>query len=176
MTLRGDLLQRFAWVEGHADVWRLFSDGPLFRELVVALADPFRDATKVAGIEARGFILGGAVAAELGVGFAAVRKEAGLFPGPKASRRTEADYRGNENLLRIQRSAVQAGDGVVLVDDWAERGTQALAARALVEECGAAFLGLSIVVDQLEDDVRSRIGRVQALVSAEELGPSGSRD
>ncbi len=173
MTLREDLLERFAWVEGHADVWRLFSDGELFRRIAAALAEPFQDATKVAGIEARGFILGGAVAAELGAGFVAVRKEAGLFPGAKASRRTEADYRGNENMLRIQRSAVQAGDRVVLVDDWAERGTQALAARVLIEECGAIFAGLSLVVDQLDEAVRERIGRVHALVSAEELGPSG---
>jgi adenine phosphoribosyltransferase len=172
VSLRDDLLHRFEWVDGHADVWRLFSDGELFRRIVAALSDPFRDATKVAGIEARGFIVGGAVAAELRAGFVAIRKEAGLFPGPKVSRRAEADYRGNENVLRLQRASLEPGDRVVLVDDWAERGSQALAARELVEECGATFLGLSIVVDQLEDAVRERIGRVQALVSAEELGPS----
>jgi adenine phosphoribosyltransferase len=126
----------------------------------------------VAGVEARGFILGGAVALELGVGFAAIRKAAGLFPGPKVSRRTERDYRGNEHLLRLQREAVSPGDRVVLVDDWAERGSQALAARVLIEECGATFAGLSIVVDQLDDETRKRIGRVHALVSHAELGPN----
>lgn len=172
MTLEGDIARRFEWVHGHADVWRLFSDGDLLRRVAAALADPFRDATKVAGIEARGFILGGAVAAELGAGFAAIRKEDGLFPGAKVERRAEADYRGKEQVLRLQRAAVVSGDRVVLVDDWAERGSQALAARALIEECGATFAGLSIIVDQLEDGVRERIGRVSALVSHEALGPS----
>ncbi len=53
--------------------------------------------------QARGFILGAAVAAELGVGFVAIRKEKGLFPGPKVTRRTEADYRGRTCVLRLQR-------------------------------------------------------------------------
>jgi adenine phosphoribosyltransferase len=172
VTLQDDLLARFAWVEGHADVWRLFADGDLFRPIVAALAEPFRNVTKVVGIEARGFILGAAVAAELGVGFVAIRKEAGLLPGPKAVRRTDRDYRGAESLLRVQRASLERGDRVVLVDDWAERGSQALAARELIEDCGATFAGLAIVVDQLEDDVRRRLGRVHALVSHEQLGPS----
>jgi adenine phosphoribosyltransferase len=173
LTLHEDLIARFEWIEGHADVWRLFSDGDLFRRIVAALAEPFSDATKVAGVEARGFILGGAVAAQLGVGFVAVRKEAGLFPGEKVSRRAELDYRETEHVLRLQRGSLDSGDRVVLVDDWAERGAQALAARGLIEACGAAFAGLSLIVDQLEGEVRERIGRVQSLVRAEELGPSG---
>jgi hypothetical protein len=61
-ALRAELLDRFRWVSGHADVWRLFYEGDLFARLSVALADPFRDEaiTKVTGIEARGFILGSA--------------------------------------------------------------------------------------------------------------------
>ena len=172
MTLRDDLVTRFEWVDGHADVWRLFSDGALLRRIVTALADPFRAATKVAGIEARGFILGGAVATELGIGFVAIRKEAGLFPGEKVSRAAAVDYRGTEHTLRLQRTALEPGDRVVLVDDWAERGAQALAARELIEEAGATFAGLSLVVDQLEDEVRERIGHVHSLVRAEDLGPS----
>jgi adenine phosphoribosyltransferase len=173
VSVRSDLLARFAWVDGHADVWRFFSDGDLFRRIAGALAEPFREATKVAGIESRGFILGGAVAAELGTGFIAIRKAAGLFPGPKASVRAQTDYRGNEHVLRIQREVVSAGDRVLLVDDWAERGSKALAARSLIEECNATFIGLAIVVDELEPHVRSSIGRVHALVSAVDLGPSG---
>jgi adenine phosphoribosyltransferase len=173
VSLRDDLVARFEWVDGHADVWRLFSDGALLNRIVTALAEPFRDATKVAGVEARGFILGGAVAAELGIGFVAIRKEDGLFPGEKLSRRANVDYRGTEHVLRLQRSSLELGDRIVLVDDWAEHGAQALAARELIEEVGASFAGLSIVVDQLEEDVRERIGRVHSLVRAEELGPSG---
>ena len=64
-------------------------------------------------------------------------------------------------------------DGVLLVDDWAERGSQARAARQLVEACGARFLGVSVLVDQLTTATRSDLGRVTALVHADELGPSG---
>lgn len=167
------ILRTLVWVDGHADVWRLFSDGELFRRIVAALAEPFQNATKVAGVEARGFILGGAVAAKLGVGFVAIRKEAGLFPGEKITRRAEMDYRGTEHVLRLQRAAVAPGDKVLLVDDWAEKGAQARAARELIEECGARFAGLSIVVDQLEDEVRERIGYVHALIREDELGSSG---
>src|SRR5206468_1845378 len=92
-----DMRDRFA--QTLADVWRLFADGQLFRRIVAALAEPFADATKVAGLEARGFILGAAVATELGVGFVAIRKDSGLFPGPKAELRTAPDYRGVEGLL-----------------------------------------------------------------------------
>ena len=129
MTVGEEIAARFAWVDGHADVWRLFSDPMLFGRIAAALADPFRESgiTLVCGIESRGFILGGAVARELDVGFAAIRKEAGLYPGPKIQLRTETDYRGTRQMLRLQRRAVSGGDRVLVVDDWAERGSQARA-------------------------------------------------
>ncbi len=106
---RALLLDRFRWVDGHADLWPVFRDGAAFAEVVKALAEPFRDAgvTAVCGIESRGFLLGGAVALELGVGFAAVRKAAGLFPGEKLTRETDPDYRGFRHVLRMQRSALR---------------------------------------------------------------------
>jgi len=61
-------------------------------------------------------------------------------------------------------------DVVLLVDDWAERGSQAIAARKLVEKCGAYFAGVSILVDQLDDEVKTKLGRVTSLVRASELG------
>jgi adenine phosphoribosyltransferase len=54
----------------------------------------------------------------------------------------------------------------VLVDDWSETGAQALAARALIEETGATLVGMSIVVDDLGDEVRGRLGRMHALLRA----------
>jgi hypothetical protein len=60
------LLSRFAWAGGHADVWRWFDDSETLRAVAAALVSPFRDdATKVAGIESRRFILGAACALEL---------------------------------------------------------------------------------------------------------------
>ena len=172
MTIGEEIAARFAWIDGHADVWRLFSDPELFGRIAAALADPFRDTgvTVVCGIESRGFIIGGAVARELDVGFAAIRKQTGLYPGPKIQLRTDADYRGTRQVLRLQRRAVNAGDRVLLVDDWAERGSQARAAAELVARCGGTAVGLALVVDQLA--THDRLPPVHALVAADALGPS----
>ena len=65
-------------------------------------------------------------------------------------------------------------DRVLLVDDCSERGSQARAARQLVELSGAAFLGVSLAVDQLGPAARTALGRVTAVVTADELGrPAG---
>jgi adenine phosphoribosyltransferase len=172
--LRDDLLERIPWVGGHADVWRTFSDERFFPRLVAALADPYRaeGVTKVAGIEARGFILGAAVAMELSAGFVAIRKDTGLFPGEKIVRVSERDYRGNACTLRLQVRSLTPADRVLLVDDWLETGSQALAAKAMIEAAGAVFVGASVIVDQLSDHGRARLGPFTALMPFESFGPS----
>lgn len=115
------------------------------------------------------FILGGAVARELDVGFVAIRKGGSLFPGPKAERRTATDYRGRETVLRLQRASLEPGDRVLLVDDWFETGAQALAATALVADCGAELVGAAVIVDELAGEARDRLGPLHALVHAGEL-------
>jgi adenine phosphoribosyltransferase len=169
--LKDDLIREIRFVNGHADVWRLFDNGAIFGEVVTALAEPFGDGliTRVAGIEARGFILGAAVARLLGVGFAAIRKEAGLFPGPKVEQRAARDYRGNEVLLRLRRASLDEGDAVLLVDDWFETGSQARAAKTLIEACGARLIGAAVVVDQLPPEAAGTLGTYHALVRADEL-------
>ncbi|MEN3342936.1 MAG: adenine phosphoribosyltransferase [Actinomycetota bacterium] len=169
-----DFLARFRWIDGHADVLGLVADGPFLAAVAQALAAPFAAAgfTKVAAVEARGFVLGAAVALRAGVGFVPVRKVGAVHPGPKVTRRTEPDWRGNQPELELQRSALGSEDRVLLVDDWAERGSQALAARALVEECRATYVGLSLLVDQLPDEVRERLAPVAAVVSHADLPPS----
>ncbi len=168
---RAAFLDRFRWDGGHADVWRAFEDGPALRLVVESLAEPWLDAgiTRVAGVEARGFLLGGAVAVRLGAGFQAVRKAGAIFPGPKQTVTSAPDYRGSRHELSLQ-DTLTAGDVVLLVDDWAERGSQALAVKALVERRGAAFAGVSLVVDQLDAVTRTALGRVTSLVTADELG------
>ena len=172
--LRRALLDRFRWVDGHADVWRLLADGPLLAGIAHWMGDQAaaRGATKVAGVESRGFLLGGAAAAHAGLGFVAIRKEGGLLPGPKHRRPTEPDYRGRRHVLRIQQAALSPGDRVLVVDDWAEKGSQGSAIRRLVEDCGATYAGLAVLVDQLADPMRDALGPVSALVRADELGPS----
>jgi adenine phosphoribosyltransferase len=169
------LLSRFAWVGGHADVWRWFDDPRLLRAIASALVDPFRQsATKIAGIESRGFILGTACALELDVGFVPIRKGTGLLPGPKAALQTSADYRGGRQTLRLQRAALGDGDRVLLVDDWIETGSQATGARALIEGRGATFLGVATIVDQLPPDRAERLVRVHTLLPRELLGDDGA--
>jgi adenine phosphoribosyltransferase len=168
------LLSRFAWVGGHADVWRWFDEPVLLRAIASALVDPFRDrATKIAGIESRGFILGTACALELDGGFVPIRKGTGLLPGPKAALETSADYRGGRQILRLQRAALSDGDRVLLVDDWIETGSQAAGARALVEECGATFLGVATIVDQLPPGRGEQLVHVHTLLPGKLLGDDG---
>jgi len=174
VTARDAVLGAFRWVDGHADVWRIFHDADVFRVVVghfVAQASSTA-ATKIAGIESRGFILGSAVAAGAGIGFAPIRKEAGLFPGPKNTVTAETDYRGQRHVLRIQRQSISPGDRVLLVDDWAEIGSQAVAARQLIERSGGIWLGVSLIVDQLPDDRRRQLAPVSHIVTADDLGPS----
>jgi adenine phosphoribosyltransferase len=170
---RSAFLEQFCWRDGHADVWASFADARTLRVLVEGLAAPWlgRGVTRVVGLESRGFLLGGAVAVQLGVGFVAVRKPGGLLPGTKLTTKARADYRGLSHELRMQ-AVLSPDDVVLLVDDWAERGSQAAAVRELIELSGATFAGLSILVDQLEDTVRVRLGRVTSLVKAAELGDS----
>lgn len=168
---RTALLTHFRWEGGHADVWRVFADPHAFAAVVAGLVDPWRESgvTHVVGIESRGFLLGGAAAVALGVGFVAVRKGNGLLPGPKVYADAATDYRGLRHRLRMQ-AVLHRGDRVLVVDDWAERGSQARAVRQLIQSCGATFLGLSVLVDQLDEVARPPLGRVSALVRYDELG------
>jgi adenine phosphoribosyltransferase len=173
-AFKDDFLARFRWIDGHADMLGLLVDAAFFSRAVEALAAPFRDRdiTKVCAVEARGFPLGAGVALQLGVGFVAVRKSGSIHPGAKAERTTEPDWRGLRNVLRVQRSAFRPDDLVLLVDDWAEIGSQATAAKALIEECGASYAGLSLLVDQLPDNKREALAPVHAVALSEELPPS----
>lgn len=169
-----DLLARFRWLDGHADVAGLFADGDLLAQLGPALAEPFAAAgvTKVAAVEARGFVLGTAAALALGVGFVPIRKAGSVHPGPKATTTTEPDWRGARHALAVQRRALARDDRVLLVDDWAEVGAQALGARRLVESCGAGYGGLSLLVDQLADESRRLLEPVASILRHAELPPS----
>ena len=169
-TAQDLVLTHFQWIDGHADVWRIFRDPLALAGVVGALVEPFADEgiTAVCGIESRGFLLGAAAAVALGVGFVPVRKHAGHFPGAKITRLTAPDYRGLRHELRLQRASLTAGDRVLMVDDWIETGSQAAAAKAMVEECGGRWSGCSVIVDQSDEDCRRALG-VRGLVTAAEL-------
>jgi adenine phosphoribosyltransferase len=166
VALAAEVDDQIAEVDGHSDIWRIFLDSALFGRVVRAMASPFNSerVTKVVGIEARGFLLGGAVALELGAGFAAVRK-GGHLPGLKLTQRmARADYRGQMHELRLQAGALRHQDRVLLVDDWIEVGSQAAAAKGLVEQARATFVGTSVIVNQLPAADANQFGILRYLV------------
>lgn len=169
-----ELLTRFRYFDGHSDTLGLFADSGFLRRATAALADPFRAAhvQKVAGIEARGFVLAACVALELEAGFVGIRKPGGMHPGPKLELAAPRDWRGLETTLRLQRHVIEDGERVLVVDDWAETGSKALTTRRLIEQCGGLYAGLSLLVDQLPDDVRAQLEPVARVAFAGELRPA----
>jgi adenine phosphoribosyltransferase len=133
----GILFQDITPVLGHA---RLFPD------VVDAMAAPYagRPVTHVLGIEARGFILGGAVAVRLGAGFVPARKP-GKLPW-RALRQTYALEYGTD-ALDMHEDALPAGARVLIVDDVLATGGTAAAAVALVRQTGAALEGCSFLLE-----------------------------
>jgi len=155
---------------GLGNMWPVFYDSALFTRVTDELAAPFAGAVdKIVGIESRGFVLGAAVASRLRVGFVAIRKADGLYPGETLTAFTAADYRGREHTFRLQRAALTAGERVGLVDDWFETGSQGMIARQLLEAAGASYVGASIIVNQLPAEMREALGPCHALVEASEL-------
>ena len=99
---------------------------------------------KVVGLEARGFILGGAVAHQLGVGFVPIRKK-GKLPGTTIAQEYKLEY--GEAIVEIHDDALMPGEKVLLVDDLLATGGTAQAGINLVERLGAQVVGCAFVVD-----------------------------
>ena len=170
-NLHDELISRLQYFDGHSDTLGVFADAGFLARAAGAVADPFRQASvqKVAGIEARGFVLATAVALELGAGLVTIRKPGAIHPEPKVSLTAPRDWRGNETLLLLQRHVIAPGDAVLVVDDWAETGSKAITARRLIEACGGRYAGLSLLVDQLPAQLRDELAPVAAVAVAEEL-------
>lgn len=128
------------------DVTTLLGDAGAFRATIDALVFPHagKKIDKVAGIEARGFILGGAVAHQLSVGFVPVRKK-GKLPHAVISQAYELEYGVDE--VQIHADAVTPGERVLIVDDLIATGGTAEAAIKLLRQAGAEIVGASFVVD-----------------------------
>ena len=130
--------------EGRYDVTPLFADpGPLAELRADLLARVPNTPTAVAGIDALGFVLGGVLATKLGVGFVSVRKGGKLpYPREELLRREFTDYSEASKALELHPDVLEADDGVLLVDEWVETGTQMRAAAALIEATGATVAGV----------------------------------
>lgn len=168
---RRAFLERFVWVDGHADTWSMFRDAASLAAIVDGLADLIREDEPdvIIGIESRGFVLAPAVALRLGVGFAPVRKLGALFPGDLLSRQTTADYRGKTSTLMLRADHLDPGQRAALVDDWIETGSQARAVAELVGLRNATLAVVAVVVDEASDDARRSLPIIRSIVSGEQL-------
>ena len=150
------------------DITTLLGDARAFRRAVDELVQPFAGLkiAKIAGIEARGFILGGAVAHQLSAGFVPVRKK-GKLPLETLRATYALEYGTDE--IEIHRDAVQPGERVLLVDDLIATGGTAEAAVNLLAGLGAEVVAACFIVDLPELGAADKIRRlgvpVRTLVS-----------
>ena len=138
------------------DVTTLFGDPRGFRMAVDQLLHPYagQRIDKVAGLEARGFILGGAVAHQLGCGFVPIRKK-GKLPGAVISESYTLEY--GEAVVELHDDAIAAGESVLMVDDLLATGGTAEAGIRLVERLGGQVIGCAFVVDLPDLGGRKRL-------------------
>jgi adenine phosphoribosyltransferase len=128
------------------DITTLLRDRKAFDYTIEALIEPWRKTgiDKVAGIEARGFILGGAVAHGLKAGFVPIRKR-GKLPHETVRVAYSLEYGVDE--MEMHKDAIDRGEKVLLIDDLVATGGTATAAAQLLKEAGADMVAASFVVD-----------------------------
>ena len=128
------------------DVTTLFADARGFRMAIDQLLHPYagEEIDKVVGLEARGFILGGAIAHQLSVGFVPIRKK-GKLPGAVISQPYTLEY--GEAVMEVHDDALQAGEKVLIVDDLLATGGTCEAGIRLCERLGAEVIGCAFVID-----------------------------
>ena len=138
------------------DVTTLFADPRGFRMAIDQLLHPYAGEAidKVVGLEARGFILGGAVAHQLSLGFVPIRKK-GKLPGAVISEDYQLEY--GEAIVEIHDDAIAPREKVLIVDDLLATGGTAQAGIKLIERLGGEIIGCAFVVDLPELGGRARL-------------------
>lgn len=138
------------------DVTTLFLDARGFRTAIDQLLHPYAGVRidKVAALEARGFILGGAIAHQLSRGFVPIRKK-GKLPGTTIAQDYKLEY--GEAIMEIHDDALQPGERVLLVDDLLATGGTAEAGIKLIERLGASVIGCAFVIDLPDLGGRNRL-------------------
>ena len=128
------------------DITTLWQDAGGFRQVVDQLVWPYAGVRidKVAGIEARGFVLGGAIAHQLSVGFIPVRKK-GKLPAAVIGEEYELEY--GTDTVEIHHDAIKEGENILLVDDLIATGGTAAAAINLIRRAGGTVIGAAFVID-----------------------------
>ena len=130
---------------GRSDLTPLLTDAPALGEAIARMAEAWREegVEKVAALDSMGFVFGGALARELGVGLVLLRKRGKA--AWRSREETYTDYSGEEKTLVLTEDAVRPGERVLLVDDWCETGAGLRAARRLVEAEGAVVVGAAVL-------------------------------
>lgn len=131
------------------DVTTLFKNAECLQEMLDSLYEIYKDKgiTKVVGIESRGFILGGALAARLNAGFVMARKP-GKLPAETLEETYSKEY--GTDCIQIHKDAIEENDVVLLHDDLLATGGTMAAAYRLVQKCGAKQTFINFVIE-LED-------------------------
>lgn len=138
------------------DITTLLGDPAAFRQAVDELVAPYQGLGigKVAGIEARGFILGGALAHQLGAGFVPIRKK-GKLPHQTVRMAYSLEYGTDE--MEIHVDALKPGEKVILTDDLIATGGTAEGAVKLIRQLGAEIVSACFVIDLPELGGRRRL-------------------
>lgn len=130
------------------DVTPIFQNPKVFSNLISDLIKPFKDIrfNVIVGLDALGFIIGGAMAYKLKMSFVPVRKGRKL-PGIKGTviRTTFTDYTETKKTLEMNKGAIRKGDTVLIVDDWIETGSQIKSAIKLIEKQGGKVIGVTVL-------------------------------
>jgi adenine phosphoribosyltransferase len=128
------------------DISPILTDGQLFRLAITLFTDRYqrKRIEKIAAIDARGFILAGAVANVLGVGMVPIRKK-GKLPPPHLEASYDLEY--GTACLTMYQDAIQPGERVVLIDDVLATGGTAAAAAKLIGECQATLVEIAFLVE-----------------------------
>ncbi len=138
------------------DITTLLGNAKAFRRAVDALVQPWAGSKvdQIAGIEARGFILGGAVAHQLSAGFVPIRKK-GKLPHETVSVAYSLEYGLDE--IEMHKDAIKPGDKVILVDDLIATGGTAEAACKLLQSMGADIVAACFIIDLPDIGGRQKI-------------------
>ena len=126
------------------DITPLLADGEAFRAVIGALTQTYGPVDKVAGIEARGFILAAPVAARLGAGFIPIRKK-GKLPGATFAEDYQLEY--GTATIEVLTDAFDPGDRVLVIDDVLATGGTARATVDLVQRTGARVAGIAVLLE-----------------------------
>jgi adenine phosphoribosyltransferase len=137
------------------DITPLLADGPAFAAVIGALATGQRSIDKVAGIEARGFILAAPVATQLGCGFVPVRKAGKL---PAATYREDYQLEYGTATIEVHTDAFEPGEQVLIIDDVLATGGTALATADLVRRAGAEVAGVAVLLELSFLNGRAKLG------------------